>query len=74
VDDSRLGLILMLLREGNARQAIKAYQEEANVDYEIARVRVLELARQQGIPVRQRLILRLALLALAGLLGLMLSH
>jgi hypothetical protein len=74
VDDNRLGLILMLLREGNTRQAVKAYQEEANVDYEIARAEVLDLARLHETPVRHRLMLRLALLALAGLLGLMLSH
>lgn len=71
VDDSRVGLILMLLREGNARQAIQAYQEEADVNREVARVRVLQLARQHHTPVRKNLILRLARLALAGLLGLL---
>lgn len=73
MDDNRLGLILMLLREGNTRQAVKAYQEEANVDYAVARAEVLDLARRHGAPVRHRLMLHLTLLALAGLLGLMLS-
>lgn len=63
----------MLLREGNTRQAIKAYQEEASVSYEAARVQVRALARQHQLPMRQGLVLRLALLTLAGLLALILS-
>ncbi len=75
MDDSRIGLILMLLREGSTRHAIQAFQEEAEVSFPAARESVFELARQHGIPVRRRPALPLALLALAGLLlGLLLAH
>ena len=64
----------MLLREGSTRHAIKVYQEEADVSFFSARQTVVELAARHGIRVRRRSMLPLALIALAGLLGLILSH
>jgi hypothetical protein len=74
VEESRIGLILMLLREGSTRHAVMVYQEEADVSFFAAQRSVYELARQHKIDVRKRSLLPLALIALAGLLGLMLSH
>jgi len=75
MEDSRIGLILMFLREGSTRHAIQAFQEEAEVSLPAARKSVFELARQHGIPLRRRPALPLALLALVGLLlGLILAH
>ena len=74
MEESRIGLILMLLREGSTRHAVKVYQEEADVSFFAAQRSVYELARQHKIDVRKRSLLPLALIALAGLLGLMLSH
>ncbi len=74
VEESRIGLILMLLREGSMRHAIRVYQEEADVSFWTAKQSVHELAQQHGIEVRRSSLLPLALLALASLLGLALSH
>ncbi len=74
MEESRIGLILMLLREGSARQAIQVYQEEADVNYWAAKQSVRDLAHRHGIAVRRRSLLPLAILALASLLGLVLSH
>lgn len=49
VEESRIGLILMLLREGSTRHAVKVYQEEADVSFFSAQRSVYELARQHGI-------------------------
>jgi hypothetical protein len=74
VEESRVGLILMLLHEGSTRHAIKAYEEEAAVSFLTARQSVSELARRHGIPMRRRSVLPAVLLALAGLLlGLVLA-
>ncbi|MHB8974836.1 MAG: hypothetical protein ACYC3X_31060 [Pirellulaceae bacterium] len=75
MEDRRIGLVLMLLREGSTRHAIDVFQEEAEVSFPIARQAVFELARQYGIPLRHWSALPLALLALAGLLlGLLLAR
>ena len=74
MEEARIGLILMLLREGSTRHAVKVYQEEAGVSFSAAQRSVDELARQHGVSVRRRSLLPLALIALAGLLGLVLSH
>ncbi len=74
MEETRIGLILMLLREGSTRHAVKVYQEEANVSFSAARRHVRELALQEGIHVRRRSLLPLAIIALAGLLGIVLSH
>ena len=74
MDENRIGLILMLLREGSTRHAVKVFQEEADVSFAVARRSVRELALEHGIHVRRRSLLPLALIALAGLLGLVLSH
>ncbi len=74
MEENRIGLILMLLREGSTRHAVKVYQEEADVTFFVAQRSVHELARQHGIIVRRRALLPLALIALASLLGLVLSH
>jgi hypothetical protein len=64
----------MLLREGSTRHAVKVYQEEADVSLAAARQSVRRLAAQHGIAVRRGAAIPLALLALAGLLGFLLSH
>ncbi len=74
MEESRIGLILMLLREGSMRHAIQVYQEEADVTYWAAKQSVRDLAQKHGIAMRRRSLLPLALLALASLLGLALSH
>ena len=74
MEETRIGLILMLLREGSTRHAVKVYQEEADVSYFVAQRSVFQLARQHGIEVRRHSILPYALIALASLLGLALSH
>ena len=74
MEEHRIGLILMLLREGSTRHAVKVYQEEAGVSYAAAACAVHELARQHGLPVRRRSLVSLALIAIASLLGLALSH
>ena len=74
MEESRIGLILMLLREGSTRHAVKMYQEEAEVSLFAAERAVQELAQEHGIELRRRSLLPLALIALAGLLGIALSH
>lgn len=74
VEESRIGLILLLLREGSTQHAVKVYQEEAEVSYAVALRSVRDLARQHGIDLPRSSLLPLALIALAGLLGLALSH
>lgn len=69
VEDNRVGLVLMLLREGNTRQAIQVFQEEAEVNLPVARQSVFALAREHGIPVRRGSMVPLALLAVAILLA-----
>lgn len=66
VEDNRVGLVLMLLREGSTRQAIEVFQEEAAVNFSAARQSVLALAEEHGIPLRRRRIaMPLTLLAIA---------
>ena len=74
MDETRIGLIVMLLREGNSHDAIKAYQEEAGVSYLVARRRVGDLARSHQIGGHRLRVASLVLAALAGLLGLVLSY
>jgi len=66
VEDNRVGLVLMLLREGSTQQAIQVFQEEAAVNFPAARQSVFELAREHGIPLRRRrLMMPLTLLVIA---------
>lgn len=66
VEDNRVGLVLMLLREGSTRQAIEVFQEEAAVNFSAARQSVFALAQEHGIPLRRRRIaMPLTLLAIA---------
>lgn len=66
VEDNRIGLVLMLLREGSTRQAIEVFQEEAAVNFSAARQSVFALAQEHGIPLRRRRIaMPLTLLAIA---------
>jgi hypothetical protein len=74
VEENRIGLILMLLREGSRRHAVKAFQEEADVSYFVARRAVQKMAREHGIEGRRRGLVPLALIALAGAVGLVLSQ
>ncbi len=74
MEENRIGLILMLLREGSTGHAVKTFQEEANISYFAARRQVLELAAQHGIALPRRSVVPLLLIALAGVLGLVLSH
>lgn len=73
MDDNRVGLILMLLREGSTRHAIHVFREEAEVSFPVARQSVLALAQRHGIRLRRKPFVSMALLAIASLLvGLML--
>lgn len=74
VEKQRIGLILLLLREGSTGHAVKAYQEEADVNFFAAQRAVRELARQHGIQFRRSRFLPFILITLASLLGLLLSH
>lgn len=66
VEDNRVGLVLMLLREGSTQQAIEVFREEAAVNFPVARQSVFALAREHGIPLRRRRIaMPLTLLAIA---------
>jgi hypothetical protein len=65
VEDNRVGIVLMLLREGSTQQAIQVFQEEAAVNFPVARQSVFALARDHGIPLRRRSVMFLALLAIA---------
>lgn len=71
---SEQGLVVTLLRKGSRRQAIELYQEHTGVDYKSARREVRELADRYGIPLREHGLVSLAFIALAVLLGLVLSH
>jgi hypothetical protein len=74
VEETRIGLVLLLLREGSTRHAVEVYQEEADVSFAVARRSVRDLARKHGIRLRRRSVLPLLLIVLAGLAGLVLSH
>ncbi len=74
VEENRIGLILMLLREGSTRHAIEVYQEEAGVSFWTAKKSVRELAQQHGITIGHHFLIPLAVIALASLLGFVLSH
>ena len=74
MENDRVGLVLMLLKEGSVGHAIRVYQEEAGVTFGAAKRAVYELARDHGIRCRSRDLLSLWLVALAGLLGFLLSH
>ena len=74
MDETRIGLVVMLLHEGNTHDAIRAYQEEAEVSYWVAKRSVADLARQHQIRSRRLPITSLLLAALVGLLGLVLIH
>jgi hypothetical protein len=73
VEESRIGLVVMLLREGSFQDAVNVYQDESGEPYRIARRAVLELARAHSIPTRRSSIVSLLLLTLAGALGAVLS-
>jgi hypothetical protein len=74
VDESNKGLLVMLLREGSERQAIELYQEQSGVDYRSAQREMRDLADRYGIPLRGHGFVSLAIIALAVVLGLVLSH
>lgn len=74
MDETRNAHVVTLLREGCGQQAIEAYQHQAGIDYESARRSVWELADRHGIRLRGRRVFSLALIALAVLLGVLLSH
>lgn len=74
MEENRIGLVLMLLREGDTSLAVSVYQEEAGVGVLAARRAVNELARQHGIRTRRRSVWALALVAFAAVVGLVLSH
>jgi hypothetical protein len=73
VDESRIGLVVMLLREGSFHDAVKVYQDEADVPFRVARREVSELARANAIPMRRLSLYPLLWLTLAGVLGTFLS-
>ena len=74
MEENRIGLILMLLREGSKRHAVKVFQEEADVNFFAARRAVQKIALEHGIEGRRHSLLPLALIALAGAVGLALSQ
>lgn len=71
MEEKRVGLVLMLLREGSLWHAIKLYQEEVGVSFAVAKRSVRELARIHEIRCRRHGIVPFALVALAGLLGIL---
>ena len=73
VDESRIGIVVMLLREGNFHDAVKVYQDEADVPVRIARRAVADLARDHAIATRRSSLFSLLWLTLAGALGAILS-
>jgi len=73
VEEKRVGLVLLLLREGSLWHAIKLYQEDVGVSFAVARERVVDLARTHGIRHRRRGFLPFVLIALAGLAGMLLG-
>ena len=69
------GVILLLLREGSNRHAIRLYQEETGAQFTEAKQAVYALARKHGIRIRSMLIGplgSLVLVVLSGLIGTML--
>ncbi len=74
MEESRIGLVVMLLREGSFLDAVKVYQDEAGISYRAAKKSVRELARDHAIVIRRVSLVPLLLVALAGLLGVLLSH
>ena len=73
MEEKRVGLVLLLLREGSLWHAVKLYQEEVGVSFSVAKRRVVELARAHGIQPRRRGLLPFAIVALVGLLGMLLG-
>lgn len=73
VDESRIGLVVMLLCEGGFQDAVKVYQDESGEPYRIARKAVVELARKHSIPTRRPSLVSLLLVTLAGALGAVVS-
>ncbi len=73
VEENRIGLVLLLLREGSIWDAAKFYQEEVGVSLAEAKQRVRMLARAHGIRCHSNGIVPLAILAMATLLGVLCS-
>ena len=73
MEESRIGLIVMLLREGSFRDAVQVYQDEADVPFRSARRAVVDIARAHAIPTRRSTFSSLLWLTLAGALGALLS-
>ena len=74
MEESRIGLVVMLLREGSFLDAVNVYQEEAGVSFRAAKRNVRELRADHSIAIRRISLVPLLLIALAGLLGVLLSH
>jgi hypothetical protein len=73
VEESRIGLVVMLLREGSFHDAVKVYQDEAGIPLPAARRAVNEIARAHSISTRRSMFSSLLWLTLAGALGAILS-
>lgn len=69
MEKDREGLILLLLQEGNQRDAIELYREEAGVSAEEAARAIAELSHRHGVRVRRNWLLPWFVAGLAVLLG-----
>jgi hypothetical protein len=73
MDESREGLVLLLLQERSTAQAVKLYQEETGADLDQARFEVRQLARKHGIPAGRNRLLPYLLILVSGIVGFMLA-
>ena len=69
MDESREGLVLLLLEQGGRSQAIKVYQEETGAALEEAKVAVASLANKHGIMPNRMAWFAAILTALSAMFG-----
>ena len=73
MDQDRVGLVLLLLKEGSTRHAVELYREETGVTQQEASRVVEEMAERHGIPRRRNKLVPILVVGLAGLLGTLLA-
>ncbi len=69
VESQKIGLVLMLVREGSVQHAVRLYQEESGVSPSRARQAVRSLARRHGVHYRDPPFYALALVGLAAVIA-----
>jgi ribosomal protein L7/L12 len=73
MDESREGLVLLLLEQGGRSQAIKVYQEETGAALEEAKIAVASLANKHGIMPNRTAWFAAILTALSAMFGSLLA-